>query len=87
MDDDKKQINYHHKYFVGNQLSKTAPFIGSPQAVIYQLSNRHSTQYINYHCKKKLFYCYYLCLLNSTLSFLHKAIALKPVYILLSTKG
>ena len=34
------------KYFAGNQLSKTTPFIGSPQAIIYQLSNRHSTQYI-----------------------------------------
>ena len=38
--------NHCHKYFAGNQLSKTVPFIGSPQAIIYQLSNRHSTQYI-----------------------------------------
>ena len=27
--------NHNHKYFVGNRLSKTAPFIRSPQAVIY----------------------------------------------------
>ena len=32
----------------------------------------HSTQYINYRCKKNIFYCFYLCLLKSTLSFLHK---------------
>ena len=71
---------------MGNQLSKTTPFIGSPQAIIYQLSNHHSTQYISYRCKKILFYCCYLCLLNSTLSFLHKTIALKPVFVPLSTK-
>ena len=31
--------NHSHKSFVGNQLSKTAPLIGSPQATVYQLSN------------------------------------------------
>ena len=73
--------NYSHKCFAGNQLSKTTPFIGSPQAIIYQLSSRHSTQYINYHCKKNLFYYCYLYLLFNTVSFLHKAITLKPVFI------
>ena len=79
--------NPSHKYFVGNQLSKTTPFIGSLQAIIYQLSNRHITQYINYHFKKNLFYCCYLCLLNNTLSFLHKVISLKPVFLPFSTKA
>ena len=58
--------NHSHKYFIGNQLSKTTPFIGSPQAIIYQLSNRHSTQYINYRCKKIYFtvvICIYLIVL------------------------
>ena len=54
---------------MGNQLSKTTPFIGSTQAIIYQSSNHHNIQYNNYCCKKHLFYCCYLCLLNSTLSF------------------
>ena len=29
--------NHSHKYCVGNQLSKTTPFIESPQAIMYQL--------------------------------------------------
>ena len=55
--------NHNHKYFVGNQLSKTIPFSGSPQAIIYQLSNHHSTQYITYRCQKIYFtvvICVYL---------------------------
>ena len=43
--------NHSQKYFGANQLSKTVPFIECPQAITYQLSNRHSTQYINYRCK------------------------------------
>ena len=46
------------------------------QSVKASYATGHSTQYINYHCKKNLFYCCYLCLLNSALSFLHKAIDL-----------
>ena len=61
--------NHSHKCFTGNQLSETAPFIGSPQTITYQLSNRHSTQYINHRCKKNLFYYFHLCLLNSILCF------------------
>ena len=56
-------------------------------AVSCTVSNRHSTQYINYRCKKNLFYCCYLCLLNGILSFLHKVIDLKPIFVPLSTKG
>ena len=44
------------------------------------------TQYTNYHCKKNLFYCYYLCLPNSTLSFLYKTIVFKPVFVHFQTK-
>ena len=50
---------------MGNQLSITAPFIGSPQSIMYQLLDRHSTQYTNYH-KKNPFYCY-LYLINNTM--------------------
>ena len=71
----------------GKLIIKTAPFIGSPQAIIYQLSNRHRTQYSNYRCRKSLFYCCCLYLPNSTLSFLHKAIILKPVFVPLSNTG
>ena len=79
--------NHNCKYFAGNQLSKTAPFIVSPQAIIYQLSNHHSQQYINYHCKNNLVYCCSLCLFNSAMCFLHKGIVHKPVFIPLSNKG
>ena len=34
--------------------------------MIYQLSNHHSQQYINYCCKNNLLYCCSLCLCNST---------------------
>ena len=43
----------------GKSIIKITPFIKSPQAIIYQLSHCHSTQYICY--KKNLFYCCYLC--------------------------
>ena len=49
--------NHNHKYFMGNQVLKTAPFIRFPQAIIYQLSNHHSQQYINYHFNNSLCYC------------------------------
>ena len=29
--------NHNHKYFEGNQVSKAAPFMGSPQAIMYQV--------------------------------------------------
>ena len=35
--------NHKQKYFAGSQLSKTSPFIGSPQGIIYRLSNHHSS--------------------------------------------
>ena len=79
--------NHSHKCFVENQLSKTTLFIRSRQTIVYQLSNCHSPQYINYHCKKNLFYCCYLCVLDSTLTLLHKAIVCNPVFIPLSNKG
>ena len=53
--------NHNHKYFGENHLSETTPFIESPRAIIYQLSNHHSQQYINYHCKNNLLYCCSLC--------------------------
>ena len=66
--------NHNHKYFAENQIiSKTVTFITSPQAIIYQLSNHHSQQYINYHCKNNLLYCS-LCLCINVICFLHKAI-------------
>ena len=52
---------------------------------MHHLSKHHSTQlqYTNCRCK---FYCCYLCLLNSTLSFLHKVIVLKPISFHFQTK-
>ena len=41
------------------------------------ISNCHSQQYINYCCKNNLLYCCSLCLCNSAISFLHKAIVYK----------
>ena len=66
---------------------KTAPFIASPQAVIYQLSNCYNQQYINCHCKNNLFYWCSLCLCNSAISFLFEVIVHKLVYIPLSNEG
>ena len=33
----------------------------------YNISNRHSHQYINYHTKNNLLYCYSLCLRNNAM--------------------
>ena len=60
------------KYFVENQLSKTAR---SPQAIIhiytnYQIATASSTSITIVH-KNNLLYCCYLCLHNSFISFLH----------------
>ena len=52
----------------------------SPKDIIHQPSTYHSQQYINYHCRKTYFTVVFLCLYNSTLSFLHKATGHKPVF-------
>ena len=54
-------INHNHKYIVGN---KTAPFIRTLQAIIYQLSNHHSQQYINYHCYFTVVLCVHVIVLH-----------------------
>ena len=71
--------------FCGKSIIKNHTIIRSRQAIIYQLTNHHSILYINNCCKKNLFYCCYLSLLNSIQSFLRKAIVLKPVFIPLQT--
>ena len=52
-------INHNHKYF---ESSKSAPFIGSLQAINI---SRQCQQYINYCCRSNRLYCCSLCLHNS----------------------
>ena len=80
-------ITNTNSYYVGNQLSKATPFIGFPQAIMYQISNRDSHQYINYCSENSLLYCCSICLRTSAIPFLHKAIVHKSVFILLSNTG
>ena len=65
------------------EISKTAPFVRCPQAIIYQGSIHHSQQYINYCCQNNLLS---MCLRNSAISFLHETIVHKPVFITHSKK-
>ena len=46
----------------------------------------YSQQYINYCCRNSLLNCCTLCLQNSAISFLHKVIVHKPVFIHFQTK-
>ena len=72
-------INHNHKYFLGNQSSKSAPFIGSLQAKLY-LTNASNTlitvvRIINFtvvHCVYIIVLLYLFCY--------------KPVFIPLLTK-
>ena len=59
---------------MGNQLSKPHHLWDCHRLynIIYQSSNCHSQQYINYHCKNNLLYYCSLCSHNSAISFLHK---------------
>ena len=58
--------NLHTAEISAYTVPKTIPFIGSPQAIIYQLPNHHSTQYTNYRFKKiylTIVICVYLIIL------------------------
>ena len=74
--------NHNYKYFMGSHLSKLH-HLSDPHRLSY--TNYRitlvSSTYINYCCKNNLLYCCSLCLHNSAISFQHKAIVHKPVFI------
>ena len=74
--------NHNHKYFAGNRLSKTAPFIRSHRLLYnnYQIAIANST-FIT--VARIIYFTALLCVYvyNSAISFLHKAIVHKLVFI------
>ena len=67
-------------------MSKTTSFYCFPEGYNTSSLSCLTQQYINYHCRKNLFYCCSLCLRNSSTCFLHTAIVHKPILFHFQTK-